>query len=143
MTRTDDRRDGALTLALTAVAGFALGTVAGMVLGGSMGRLHGERVRHAFGRLRRSSRAPNPEETERAVRAALSADETTRDLDLQVHAPGDGLVELTGVVTDALVRRAAADVARSAPGVEVVVNRILVQGTDLPPPPASTGGRGP
>jgi osmotically-inducible protein OsmY len=50
-----------------------------------------------------------------------------------------GLIELTGVASDALVRRAAADIARAVPGVEVVVNRILLRGTDFPRQPAPPG----
>jgi hypothetical protein len=44
-------------------------------------------------------------------------------------------------VSDALVRRAAADIARAVPGVEVVVNRILLRETDLPPKPTKQAPR--
>jgi hypothetical protein len=44
-------------------------------------------------------------------------------------------------VSDALARRAAGDVARAVPGVDVVVNRILLSGIDLPPTPATPASR--
>jgi hypothetical protein len=137
----DDDRDGALGLTLAAVAGFALGFVGGAVLGGSVGDVHADRVKQALGRLSGSGRRPSPEQLEGTVRDALRADEATRDLDLEVHAAGEGLIELTGAVSDALARRAAGDVARAVSGVDVVVNRILLQGTDLPPTPATPASR--
>jgi hypothetical protein len=142
--RSDDPRDGALALTLTAVTGFALGFVAGAVLGGSVGEVHPDRVKRVLGRLSGSARQPSPAELERDVRNALRADEATRDLDLEVGSPGEGLIELTGVVSDALSRRAAGDVARAVLGVDVVVNRIVLQGSDLPPtgPPSSVKRRG-
>lgn len=137
--RTRDDEDGALGLALMAVAGFAVGVLAGAVLGGSVGGLHPERVKRALTRLSRGAPPPTPEELERAVREALRADEATRDLDLEVHAAAEGLIELTGSVADALARRAAGDIARGVPGVDVVVNRILLKGSDLPPPASRRG----
>jgi hypothetical protein len=135
-----DERPGAISLALTATAGFALGVLGGMVLGGSVGPLHADRVRGALGRLRGTRDRPaKPEKLERAVRDALRDDEATRDLDIEVHVVGPGLIELTGVTSDALVRRAAADIARAAPGAEVVVNRILLRGTDFPQKPVPPG----
>jgi osmotically-inducible protein OsmY len=73
------------------------------------------------------------------VLAALREDEATSDLDVHVQAVEPGLIELTGVVTDATLRRIAADVARSVPGVEVVVNRIMTRHGG--PAPAGRPGR--
>jgi hypothetical protein len=139
-----DRDDGAVALTLTALAGFTLGFVAGTLLGGSVGDVHADRVKRALNRLSGAGRRPGPEQLERDVREALKSDEATRDLDLEVSAPGEGLIELTGLVSDALSRRAAGDVARAVLGVDVVVNRILLQGSDLPPtsPPSSVTRRG-
>ncbi len=135
-----DERPGALSLALMGTVGFALGVLGGMLLGGSVGPLHADRVRDALSRLRGNhDRSARPEKLERAVRAALRDDEATRDLDLEVHAVGPGLIELTGVASDALVRRAAADIARAVPGADVVVNRILLRGTDFPRTPVPPG----
>jgi hypothetical protein len=142
--RQPDRDDGAVALTLTALTGFALGFLAGAVLGGSVGDVHPDRVKRALNRLSGSARQPEPEELEREVRNTLKSDEATRDLDIEVSAPGEGLIELTGVVSDALSRRAAGDVARAVLGVDVVVNRILLKGSDLPPtsPPSSVQRRG-
>lgn len=137
----DDQRESALGLTLAAVAGFTIGFAAGAVLGGSVGDVHADRVKRALGRLSGSGRALTPAELELGVRDALKADEATQDLDVEVHAAGEGLIELTGIVSDALDRRAAGDVARAVPGVDVVVNRILLKGTDLPPTPATPASR--
>jgi hypothetical protein len=135
-----DERPGALSLTLMATAGFALGVIGGMLLGGSVGPLHAERVRGALSRLRgHPDRPAQPDKLEGDVRDALRDDEATRDLDLEVHVVAPGLLELTGVASDALVRRAAADIARAVPGVEVVVNRILLRGTDFPRAPVQPG----
>jgi hypothetical protein len=135
-----DERPGALSLALTATVGFTLGVLGGMLLGGSVGPLHAERVRGALSRLRGGhDRLTRPDRLESAVRDALRDDEATRDLDIEVHVVGPGLIELTGVASDALVRRAAADIARAVPGTEVVVNRILLRGTDFPRRPVQPG----
>jgi hypothetical protein len=135
-----DERPGALSLALMGTVGFAFGVLGGMLLGGSVGPLHADRVRGALRRLRGNhARSAQPEKLERAVREALRDDEATRDLDLEVHVVGPGLIELTGVASDALVRRAAADIARAVPGAEVVVNRILLRGADFPRQPVPPG----
>ncbi len=72
-----------------------------------------------------------------AVHDALRLDDLTRELIVGVHCPGAGLVELTGIAPDAVTRQAAGDVARGVAGAEIVVNRILVNGSDLPTTPAS------
>jgi len=128
------RGGGALGITLTAVAAFAVGVVGGMVLGG-VDAVHGRKMRETLGRLGRTSARPRPEAVEQAVLAALREDEATSDLDLHVQAIEPGLVELTGVVTDATLRRIAADIARSVSGVEVVVNRIMTRRDG----PASSG----
>jgi osmotically-inducible protein OsmY len=115
-----------LGIVVTAVGAFALGAVAGMVLGG-VGAVQPRRVRETIGRIRRGRTPPRPEALEQAVLAALREDEATSDLDVHVQAVEPGLLELTGVVTDATLRRIAGDIARSVPGVEVVVNRIMTR----------------
>jgi len=127
--RYDETRGGGIiTIVLTAIGAFAVGAAAGMALGGSVGAVHGRRVRDTFGRLSRGTPRVRPEDLAQAVLAALRDDEATSDLDIHVHVAEPGLVELTGVVSDATVRRVAADVARAVPGVEVVVNRIMLRG---------------
>jgi osmotically-inducible protein OsmY len=131
----DESRGGSvLGIVLTAIGCFAIGAAAGMALGGSVGAVHGDRVRDTFGRLGRGARQA-PEDLAQAILAALREDEATSDLDLHVHVADRGLVELTGVVSDATVRRVAADVTRAVPGVEVVVNRIMLRAAPTGPAP--------
>jgi hypothetical protein len=125
-------RESIVGIVVMATAAFTLGAAAGMVLGSALGAVHGRRVRDTLGRLGRGRQA-KPADLERAVREALHGDEATSDLDIEVQVGEPGLVELTGVVSDAVVRRVAADVARAVPGVEVVVNRILLRDPDTPP----------
>jgi osmotically-inducible protein OsmY len=118
-----------LGIVLTAVGAFALGAVAGMAMGGAVGKVHRGRVRTTLDRL--SRHAPRkPAELEQAVLAAFRDDEATSDLDLHVAVADQGLVELTGVAPDATLRRVAGDIARGVPGVEVVVNRIMIRDPD-------------
>lgn len=135
--RDDGRHGSALGIAVMAVAAFALGAAAGMVLGG-MGAGQGRRVRETIGRLSGARARPKPEAVEQAVLAALREDEATSDLDVHVQVVEPGLIELTGVVTDATLRRIAGDVAGTVPGVEVVVNRIMTRKGG----PAPAGGPG-
>jgi osmotically-inducible protein OsmY len=124
----DDATQGGniLGAVLAAIGAFALGTVAGMAMGGALGAVHRGRVRDTLGRLGRGT-APKPTDIEQAVLAALREDEATSDLDLHVTVADQGLVELTGVAPDATLRRVAGEIARAVPGVEVVVNRIMVR----------------
>jgi len=126
------RGSDALGITLTAIGAFIVGALGGMVLGGAVGAVHGRRMRETIGRLGRSPTPPDPALLERAVHEALREDEATGDLDLHVQVSEGGLVELTGVVTDATLRRVAGDIARSVPGVEVVVNRIMTRAAGAP-----------
>jgi osmotically-inducible protein OsmY len=137
--RYDGSRGGnALGITITAVVAFALGVVGGMVLGG-VGAVHGRKVRDTIGRLGRPPAKPRPEAVEQAVLTALREDEATSDLDVHVQVVEPGMLELTGVVTDATLRRIAGDIARSVPGVEVVVNRIMTRRGG--PAPSDRSGR--
>jgi len=127
--RDEGSRGGrALGITFAAIGAFALGAVAGMVLGGAVGAVHGRRMRETIGRLGRSPSPVAPDALEQRVHDALREDEATSDLDLHIQVSEGGLVELTGVVPDATLRRIAGDIARSVPGVEVVVNRIMTRG---------------
>jgi len=122
----ESRRGSVLGIVLTAVGAFAIGAAAGMALGGAIAVNRG-RVRDTFNRIGRGTRR-TPDDLGQTVLAALREDEATSDLDLHVQVAEPGLVELTGVVSDATVRRVAGDIARSVPGVEVLVNRIMLRG---------------
>ncbi len=122
--REDQRSESVIGIIVMGAAAFTLGTAAGMVLGSAVGAVHGRRVRDTLGRIGRR-RTKAPADLEGAVREALREDEATSDLEIEVQMAEPGLIELTGVVSDPVVRRVAADVARAVTGVEVVVNRIL------------------
>ncbi len=126
-------QDDWLGVAFSAAVGLGAGLFAGIVAGELFGKVNSERVRGAMGRLkRRPASLPEPHAVERAVQDALRELATTRHLNVRVHALGDGLVELTGTAPDAASRRVAGDTARTVVGAEVVVNRILVEGNDIP-----------
>jgi len=115
------------------VAGFATGVLTGMIAGSMAVRAHGSKVKRAIGRLRGDpGDAPvDPQQVQHEVQDALHEHEATSKLGITVHSPGSGLVELTGLSPDAVTRQVAGDIARSIPGADVVVNRILVNGGDV------------
>ena len=136
-----ERDDQVAGIALTAAAGFAAGLMLGMIAGEWAGKAPAARLTRIVRRLgdRRAVPALEPDELEAAVREALRSHPGTHQLRVTVHAPGAGLVELTGSVRSAVARRAAGDIARGVPGADAVVNRLLVEGEDLPPRSRTTG----
>ncbi len=134
MVRIQRQDDDWLGIALAAVGGLTAGIVAGVVLGELFGDLSTDRFKRLVGRVsRRRVREPlDPRVLRRAVRAALEDHDETRTLAVSVEAHEDGVVELTGVAPDAASRDLAGELAREVPGADVVVNRILVEGTDVP-----------
>lgn len=100
-----------------------------------LGDVNPDRVRRVVRRLRRSEAGHvehDPRVLERAVVAALGENPQTRDLTITARALGDGVVELTGTAPDPEARLLAGKVSRGAPGADVIVNRILVEGEDIP-----------
>jgi osmotically-inducible protein OsmY len=71
-------------------------------------------------------------ELERAIIDTIRETPGARGVELRVQSLGDGLVELTGTAPDPMTRRAAGDAARAVPGADIVVNRILVEGSETP-----------
>jgi hypothetical protein len=123
-----------LGITISAVAGLGLGLVAGMAFGEFFSEVDPGRVTGAVKRLKRRRAEPvtPPEEIERAVNGALGENPQTRHLDVRARALGEGIVEITGTVPDAAARTHAATVARGVAGTYVVVNRVLVEGDDVP-----------
>ena len=121
---------------LAAATGLLAGLAAGMLISSLAGNVDRDRVRRAVQRWRGGDRAArNQDELAREVRDLLRSSPETRAAKIGVHAVGAGLLELTGSAPDAEMRRTAGEMAQAYPGVDVVVNRILVPGTDLPPRP--------
>jgi len=124
------KRESPLGIAIASAAGFGAGLLAGVILGGWLGAVHPERVRRILGG-KREPETVDPARLERDVLRALKTTSATRRLNLSARALEGGLVELTGIAPDERTRQSAGDAARIAG--DVVVNRILVQGRDVPP----------
>jgi len=104
-----------------------------MILRELLGSVSTEPVRQAVRRLSQPGidrTGVDPQDVERSIYEAIAGDPDTQALEVEATALGDGLVELTGTVPSDLDRDLAGDVARSVVGAEVVVNRILVEGSD-------------
>ena len=123
-----------LGITISAVAGLGLGLVAGMAFGEYFSEVDPGRVTGAVKRLKRRPTEPvaAPGDIERAVNGALNENPQTRHLDVRARALGEGIVEITGTVPDADARAHAATVARGVAATVVVVNRVLVEGDDVP-----------
>jgi hypothetical protein len=108
----------------------------GLVGGSLLGDVDSDRVRRVVRRFRSdrtiSEDDPDhgPEDTESDLLSMLESNPATRGLNLEVHALGEGLIEITGIVPDQRTRELAGELARGAVGASVVVNRVLVEGTD-------------
>ncbi|MEP6572939.1 MAG: BON domain-containing protein [Gemmatimonadota bacterium] len=122
------------------IAGAGLGLLSGFVLSNLLGGVDRERIRRAYGSLQKPESAPIPVKAAggvRAVLAALAADDALATLELEVIAVGVGKVELHGWVPTRGLRARAARIASSVPGIESLVNCILVRGEDEPPADAA------
>ncbi len=131
--RSDHETGSALGLALTGAFGFGAGLLFGLVAGGLLGDVDQDRVNRAVRRFQPTDdeeSAEGDERLEHDLLEVLKQNPATRQLDLNVSALGGGLVELTGTAPNETTRELAADLARGVLGAEVVVNRILVEGTD-------------
>ncbi len=135
MAHSRDNDRGVTGIALSAALGFGIGAIGGMLLRGFLGDLNTEPVKNAVRGIRGSGAVEleDPENVESAVSNALDQDTDTHPLPVKVEALGDGIIELTGTAPDPLSRQIAADVARGVRGADIVVNRILVEGSDGSP----------
>jgi hypothetical protein len=113
--------------------GFGVGTglLAGFALSEWLGGVNRPRMRRAAERLSQGVRSRlTPAASARAVDAALHAEPRLAGFTLEVMAVNRGTVELRGWVADRPARTLAARVACAVPGVETVINSILVRGED-------------
>jgi len=124
--------EGVLGVSLATALGFGAGILAGLVLGEWLGDVHPERVRRIFGG-KREEEPTDPAQVEREVLRAFKSTSATRRLGLSARALDGGIIELTGIAPDERTRQVAGDTASRIAGAEIVVNRILVQGRDVPP----------
>jgi hypothetical protein len=112
---------------------FGVGT--GLVAGIALSEWVGGVSRNRFGRAARrlGQAAPErvtPAASARAVDAALRAQPRLAGFTLEAMVVSRGTVELRGWVTDRGARTLAARVARAVPGIDTVINSILVRGED-------------
>lgn len=126
--------DNGLGTAIVGALGLAAGLVFGLVSGELLGNVDSARVRRAVRRWR-PGEDDEPvdedlDEIEHDLLTTLKSNPVTRGLSLEVRALGGGLVELIGTVPNESSRELAGELARGVLGADLVVNRILVEGTD-------------
>ena len=108
----------------------------GYVLGSAVGRVNSRRIGGAFRRWRKRRATPavwTDEEAERLearVLDALSADVVLARRPIRVAVLGMGLIELTGTVHRTAEAGLASDVVQQVPGVNTILNHLLVAGVD-------------
>ena len=130
--RRQSDRESTLGIAIATAAGFGTGLLAGLIAGEWLGDVHPERVRRILGG-KAEPRASDPAQLEREVLRVFKNTSATRRLNLSARALDGGLVEITGVAPDERTRQVAGEAAASVAGSDLVLNRILVQGRDIPP----------
>jgi osmotically-inducible protein OsmY len=111
--------------------GLGAGVVAGFVLGEWIGDVSRGRVTGAARRL--SEPAPTRLTTSasaRAVLAALQAEPRLAGVPVDALAVARGVVELRGWVPSRATRTLAGRTALATPGIESVINSLLVRGED-------------
>src|SRR5512143_1574084 len=113
------------------LVGLGLGVVVGFALGGWLG----PRPRRPGAEEERVSPL-RPVEASRAVRRTLAAEETLGPLGLEAIGVSPGVVELHGWVPTRNLRARAARLAAATPGIESLVNCLLVRGEDDADEPA-------
>lgn len=136
--RQNDGLSGVEVL-IWAVLGVGTGLVAGFALSEWVGNVNRVRV----GRVAQRLREPAPTRlttaaSARAVAVALKAEPRLAGLGLEPMAVARGVVELRGWVPSRVLRTLAGRTALAVPGIESVINSILVRGEDDQSPPASS-----
>src|SRR4051794_28655656 len=111
--------------------GMGAGLAAGFALSEWMGGVSTGRVRDAAQRLREGSDDRlTTSASVRAVEAALRGEPRLGNLSLLAAPVARGVVEIRGWVPNRAARSLAGRVALAAPGIERVINSILVRGED-------------
>ena len=116
---------------LWAALGTGAGLLAGLTLSAWVGGVSTRRVRRAAERLREV--APprlTINASVQAVRVALQAEPRLTGLGIQAVPVSRGVVELRGWVPSRIARTVAGRTALAVPGIDSVINSILVRGED-------------
>lgn len=111
--------------------GVGTGLLAGFALSEWVGDVNRTRFRRAARRLGQSTPGRvTPAASARAVDAAIQAEPRLARHSIEVIGVSRGTIELRGWVTDRGIRALAARVACAVPGIDTVINSILVRGED-------------
>jgi hypothetical protein len=133
--RHDDELSGGKVVLWTAL-GAGAGLVAAIALSEWVGEVNRGRVRRIADRLREQEPTRlTASASARAVQVALNADQRLAGLPIEARAVTRGAVELRGWVPSRGVRTAAGRTALAVPGIESVINSLLVRGEDDRPSP--------
>jgi BON domain-containing protein len=129
--RRDDGLSGTQIFLWTTI-GVGTGLVAGFALSEWVGGVNPKRVRRAAQRLGTHpvQARVSPAGSARAVDGALRAEPRLAGFTIEVMAVSRGTVELRGWVSTRGARALAARIASAVPGIETVINSILVRGED-------------
>ena len=133
--RHDDELSGGEVVLWTAL-GVGGGLLAAIALSEWVGEVNPGRVRRVAERLRESGPTRlTASASVRAVEVALRAEPRLAGLTIEARAVSRGAVELRGWVPSRSVRTTAGRTALAVPGIESVINSILVRGEDDRPSP--------
>ena len=111
--------------------GVGTGLLAGFALSEWVGGVNPTRFRRAARRLGQQTPVrTTPAASARAVEAALQAEPRLAGFSIEAMAVSRGAVELRGWVKERGSRTLAARIARAVPGIDNVINSILVRGED-------------
>ena len=121
---------------LWAVLGAGAGLLASFALSEWVGEVNSGRVRRIAERLREQGPTRmTAAASARAVQVALNAEPRLAGLPIEARAVSRGAVELRGWVPSRSMRTAAGRTALAVPGIESVINSLLVRGEDDRPSP--------
>jgi BON domain len=133
--RQDDELSGG-EVVLWAVLGAGAGLLASIALSEWVGEVNSGRVRRIAERLREQGPTRmTAAASARAVQVALNAEPRLAGLPIEARAVSRGAVELRGWVPSRSMRTAAGRTALAVPGIESVINSLLVRGEDDRPSP--------
>ena len=133
--RHDDQLSGGEVVLWTAL-GAGAGLVAAIALSEWVGDVNRGRVRRIAERLREQEPTRlTASASVQAVQIALQAEPRLAGLTIEARALGRGAVELRGWVPSRSTRTCAGRTALAVPGIESVINSLLVRGEDDRPSP--------
>jgi osmotically-inducible protein OsmY len=133
--RHDDELSAGEVVLWTAL-GAGAGLLAAIAMSEWVGNVNRGRVRRITERLREKGPARlTASASARAVQVALDADPRLAGLSIEARAVSRGAVELRGWVPSRSLRTAAGRTALALPGIESVINSLLVRGEDDRPSP--------